>query len=94
MAADRQERSWDRDRDQAVATRQSNWGPSTTMSSDTCYPTFLYLFEQVELEKLFGLLREWMLAQIVVQTRISISPSATAKPCEAQLPSPMLPRAP
>ena len=29
-----------------------------------CDSTFLYLFERVELEPLFGLLRQWMLAQI------------------------------
>ena len=29
-----------------------------------CDSTFLYLFERVELEQLFGLLRDWMLAQI------------------------------
>ena len=29
-----------------------------------CDSTFLYLFERVEIEDLFGLLREWMLAQI------------------------------
>lgn len=34
-----------------------------------CDSTFLYLFERVELEHLFGLLREWMLAQIAVQNK-------------------------
>ena len=29
-----------------------------------CDSTFLYLFERVDLEQLFGLLREWMVAQI------------------------------
>jgi hypothetical protein len=32
-----------------------------------CDSTFLYLFERVELDELFGLLREWMLAQIAYQ---------------------------
>ena len=32
-----------------------------------CDSTFLYLFERVELEQLFGLLREWMLAQLADQ---------------------------
>ena len=34
-----------------------------------CDSTFLYLFERVELEQLFGLLREWMLAQIADQDK-------------------------
>jgi len=34
-----------------------------------CDSTFLYLFERVELEQLFGLLREWMLAQISDQDK-------------------------
>lgn len=34
-----------------------------------CDSTFLYLFERVELERLFQLLREWMLAEIAVQDR-------------------------
>jgi hypothetical protein len=34
------------------------------MPKAPCDSTFLYLFERVELEQLFGLLREWMLAQI------------------------------
>ena len=34
-----------------------------------CDSTFLYLFERVELEPLFGLLREWMLAQITDQDK-------------------------
>ena len=34
-----------------------------------CDSTFLYLFERVELEELFGLLREWMLAQIAHQNK-------------------------
>ncbi|MGL6133494.1 MAG: ISAs1 family transposase [Prochlorococcaceae cyanobacterium] len=34
-----------------------------------CDSTFLYLFERVELEQLFGLLREWMLAQIADQNK-------------------------
>ena len=34
-----------------------------------CDSTFLYLFERVELEQLFGLLREWMLVQIAVQDK-------------------------
>lgn len=38
-----------------------------------CDSTFLYLFERVELEQLIGLLRQWMLAQIADQTRISIN---------------------
>lgn len=32
-----------------------------------CDSTFLYLFERVEIEELFGLLRQWMLAQIACQ---------------------------
>jgi len=32
-----------------------------------CDSTFLYLFERVEIVELFGLLREWMLAQIADQ---------------------------
>jgi hypothetical protein len=35
-----------------------------------CDSTFLYLFERVELEQLFGLLREWMLAQIADQDKV------------------------
>jgi hypothetical protein len=31
------------------------------MPKASCEYTFLYLFERVELEKLFGLLRQWML---------------------------------
>ena len=31
--------------------------------------TFLYLFERVEIEELFGLLREWMLGQIANQDK-------------------------
>jgi hypothetical protein len=34
-----------------------------------CDSTFLYLFERVELEQLFGLLREWMIAQIAHQDK-------------------------
>lgn len=34
-----------------------------------CDSTFLYLFERVDREPLFGLLREWMLAQIAVQNK-------------------------
>jgi len=34
-----------------------------------CDSTFLYLFERVELEELFRLLREWMLAQIADQDK-------------------------
>ena len=34
-----------------------------------CDSTFLYLFERVELEQLFALLREWMLAQIAGQNK-------------------------
>jgi len=34
-----------------------------------CDSTFLYLFERVELEELFGLLRDWMLAQIADQDK-------------------------
>jgi len=34
-----------------------------------CDSTFLYLFERVELEQLFSLLREWMLAQTAVQNK-------------------------
>ena len=35
-----------------------------------CDSTVLYLFERVELEQLFGLLREWMLAQIADQEKV------------------------
>ena len=35
-----------------------------------CMSTFLYLFERVELEKLFGLLNDWMLAQVADQNKI------------------------
>jgi hypothetical protein len=35
----------------------------------SCDSTFLYLFEPVVLEELFGLLREWMLAQIADQNK-------------------------
>jgi hypothetical protein len=38
-----------------------------------CDSTLLYLFERVEIEKLFGLLREWMLAHISDRTGISTS---------------------
>ena len=34
-----------------------------------CDSTFLYLFERVELERHFGLLREWMLDQIADQDK-------------------------
>lgn len=34
-----------------------------------CDSTFLYLFERVDLEQLFGWLREWMLAQIADQNK-------------------------
>jgi hypothetical protein len=34
-----------------------------------CNSTFLYLFERVELEQHFGLLREWMLAHIEDQNK-------------------------
>jgi len=34
-----------------------------------CDSTFLYLFERVELEQLFSLLREWMLAQIAAASQ-------------------------
>jgi hypothetical protein len=34
-----------------------------------CDSTFLYLFERVEIKELFGLLREWMLAQIADQNK-------------------------
>jgi len=34
-----------------------------------CDSTFLYLFERVEIEQLFSLLREWMLAQIADQNK-------------------------
>jgi hypothetical protein len=33
-----------------------------------CDSSFLYLFERVELEELFGLLREWMIAQTSFDT--------------------------
>ena len=39
------------------------------MPKAPCDSTFLYLFERVELEKLCGLLRQWMLAQIADQDR-------------------------
>ena len=39
------------------------------MPKAVCDSTFLYLFERVELEQLFGLLREWMLAQITFQDK-------------------------
>ena len=39
------------------------------LSKTPCDSTFLYLFERVELEELFGLLREWMLAQIADQNK-------------------------
>jgi hypothetical protein len=39
------------------------------LSKAPCDSTFLYLFERVELEQLFGLLREWMLAQIADQDK-------------------------
>jgi len=39
------------------------------MPKAPCDSTFLYLFERVELEQLFGLLRQWMLAQIADQDR-------------------------
>lgn len=32
-----------------------------------CDSTFLYLFERVELEQLFGLLREWMIGQSLIR---------------------------
>jgi hypothetical protein len=48
-----------------------------------CDSTFLYLFERVELEQLFGLLRDWMLTQIADRTRISTSSSVMASLCEA-----------
>ena len=35
-----------------------------TLPKPPCDSTFLYLFERVELEQLFGLFREWMIAQI------------------------------
>jgi len=34
-----------------------------------CDSTFLYLFERVDIEQLFSLLREWMLAQIADQNK-------------------------
>jgi len=34
-----------------------------------CDSAFLYLFEHVEMEELFGLLRDWMLAQIADQDK-------------------------
>ena len=39
------------------------------LTKTPCDSTFLYLFERVELEELFGLLREWMLAQITDQNK-------------------------
>ena len=39
------------------------------LTKTPCDSTFLYLFERVELEELFGLLREWMLAQIADQNK-------------------------
>ena len=39
------------------------------MPKAACDSTFLYLFERVELEQLFGLLREWMLAEIAFQDK-------------------------
>ncbi len=39
------------------------------MPKAPCDSTFLYLFERVELEQLFGMLREWMLAQIADQDK-------------------------
>ncbi len=39
------------------------------MPKAPCDSTFLYLFERVELEQLFGLLRQWMLAQIADQNK-------------------------
>jgi hypothetical protein len=34
-----------------------------------CSSIFLYLFERVEIEELFGLLKKWMLAQIAGQNK-------------------------
>lgn len=34
-----------------------------------CDSAFLYLFERVELDQLFGLLREWMLAEVADQDK-------------------------
>jgi hypothetical protein len=39
------------------------------LSKAPCHTTFLNLFERVELEQLFGLLREWMPAQIAHQDK-------------------------
>lgn len=39
------------------------------LCSAPCDSTFLYLFERVDLDGLFALLREWMLAQIADQNR-------------------------
>ncbi|PZU99050.1 MAG: hypothetical protein DCF24_09860 [Cyanobium sp.] len=39
------------------------------MPNSPCDSTFLYLFERVELEELFGMLWEWMLAQIADQEK-------------------------
>ncbi len=39
------------------------------LRSAPCDSTFLYLFERVELEELFGMLRQWMLVQIAEQDR-------------------------
>lgn len=39
------------------------------LSGAPCDSTFLYLFERVDLDGLFGMLRQWMLAQISDQNR-------------------------
>ncbi|NQV11639.1 MAG: hypothetical protein HQ527_10825 [Cyanobacteria bacterium] len=39
------------------------------LPKEPCDSTFLYLFERVEFEEFFGLLREWMMAQIADQNK-------------------------
>ena len=39
------------------------------LSGSPCDHSFLYLFERVGLDSLFGMLRQWMLAQIADQNR-------------------------
>ena len=58
------------------------------MPKAPCDSTFLYLFERVELEQLFGLLRQWMLAQIADQDREVEQPICDGKTLRGSAPQP------
>ncbi len=64
-------------------------GLDLELSKAPCVSTVLYLFERVELEALFGLLREWTIAMLAEQDRNFGQLICAGKPCAILPRSPM-----